>query len=194
MQQLLESFITLFVIMDPIGNLPFFASLTKGMPIREIKKNASRSVLVAGTILFLFLFLSIKIFRFFSININSFQIGGGIILLVIAVMYVLGMPNKFGKPHGGDLSVPIGTPLLAGPGAITITIILVKENGMIVTFIAVLLALLATWVILMNSTRLYRLLGEHWTNIISRVMGLVLAAIAVKFITEGILNIVAQVV
>ena len=193
MQQLLESFVTLFVIMDPIGNLPLFNSLTKGMPISEIKKNADRSVLVAGIILFLFLFFSIQIFRFFNININSFQIAGGIILLVIAIMYVLGTSNKFGKFHGNDLSVPIGTPLLAGPGVITITIILVKENGMLVTFVAALLTLLATWIILINSTRLYKLLGEHWTNIISRVMGLVLAAIAVEFIIKGILNIAAQV-
>src|SRR3989344_3891714 len=178
MQQLLESFITLFVIMDPIGNLPLFTGLTKGMPRSEIKKNANKSIIVAGAIIFLFMFFSIHIFRFFSININSFQIAGGIILLVIAVMYVLGTPNKFGKFHGNDLSVPIGTPLLAGPGVITITIILVKENGMIVTFAAALLTLLATWVILMNSTRLYRLLGDHWTNIISKVMGLILTAIA----------------
>jgi len=88
------------------------------------------------------------------------------------------------------LSIPIGTPLLTGPGVITTTIILVKENGTFVTVIAAFLALLATWIILLNSARLYKILGEHWSNIISRVMGIVLAAIAVNLITEGVLNII----
>lgn len=189
MEKLLEAFITLFVIMDPIGNLPLFTSLTKGMPIKEIKRNVNRSVFVAGTLLFIFLFFGIRIFDFFGINLNSFQIAGGIILLVIAIFYVLGISFKLIKSHESDLSVPIGTPLLTGPGVITTTVILVKEQGMVITVIAALLTLLSTWVIMLNSTRLYKILGEHWTNIISRVMGIILAAIAVEFITRGILSI-----
>ena len=191
MKDIIEAFIVLFVVMDPIGNLPLFMSLTKGMPIKEIKKNANKSVFVAGVLLFVFLFLGIKIFNFFGINLNSFQIAGGIILLAMGVMYAFGTSLKFVKSHGADLSVPVGTPLLTGPGVITTTIILVKESGTFVTVIAALLTLLATWLILLNSTRLYRILGQQWTNIISRVMGIVLAAIAVEFMAEGILNIVA---
>ena len=191
MQEVLEAFITLFVIMDPVGNLPIFISLTKGMPIKEIKRNANNSVFVAGVLLFVFLFLGIKIFDFFGINLNSFQIGGGIILLMMGIMYVFGTSLKFVKSHGSDLSVPIGTPLLTGPGVITTTIILVKENGTFVTVIAALLTLLATWLILINSVRLYKILGANWIDVISRIMGIILAAIAVEFITRGILNIVA---
>ena len=191
MKDIIEAFIVLFVVMDPIGNLPLFMSLTKGMPIKEIKKNANKSVFVAGVLLFVFLFLGIKIFNFFGINLNSFQIAGGIILLAMGILYAFGTSLKFVKSHGADLSVPVGTPLLTGPGVITTTIILVKESGTFVTVIAALLTLLATWLILLNSTRLYRILGQQWTNIISRVMGIVLAAIAVEFMAEGILNIVA---
>ena len=191
MQEIIEAFITLFVIMDPIGNLPIFISLTKGMPIKEIKKNANNSVFVAGVLLFVFLFLGIKIFDFFGINLNSFQIGGGIILLIMGIMYVFGTSLKFVKSHGSDLSVPIGTPLLTGPGVITTTIILVNESGTFVTVIAALLTLLATWLILINSVRLYKILGAHWIDVISRILGIILAAIAVEFITKGILNIVA---
>ena len=190
MSDLLQAVVTLFVIMDPVGNLPVFTSLTKGMPIKHIKENINRSVFVAGVLLFVFLLFGLKIFNFFSININSFQIAGGIVLLIIAIMYVLGMSHHLTKSSGNDLSIPIGTPLLTGPGVITTTIILVKENGVYITVIAALLTLLATWIILANSVRLYKILGEHWTNVISRVMGLILAAIAVEFITQGILNIV----
>ena len=194
MEGLLEAFIALFVIMDPIGNLPIFISLTKGMPIKEVKRNVDRSIFVAGVLLFVFLFLGLQIFDFFGIDINSFQIAGGIILLIIGILYVFGASLKYVKHHGNDLSVPVGTPLLTGPGVITTTIILVKENGTMVTVIAAFLTLLATWLILMNSSRLYKIFGEHWTNAISRIMGIVLAAIAIKFITEGVLNIVAPLI
>lgn len=190
MEGILEAFVTLFVIMDPVGNLPIFISLTKGMPISEVRRNVDRAVFVAAVLLYVFLFLGLRIFDLFGINLDSFQIAGGIILLIIGILYVFGTSLKYVKHHGTDLSVPIGTPLLTGPGVITTTIILVKENGTLVTVIAAFLALLATWLILMQATRLYKILGEHWTNIISRVMGIILAAIAVNLITEGVLNII----
>lgn len=191
MDGILEAFITLFVIMDPVGNLPIIMGLTKGMPIKEVKKNVDRAIFVAGVLLFVFLFLGIRIFNFFGINLNSFQIAGGIVLLIMGIMYVFGASFKFVRAHSNDLSVPIGTPLLTGPGVITTTIILVKENGTFETVIAAFFTLLATWLILINGSRLYKVLGEHWTNVISRVMGIVLAAIAVEFITRGIMNIIA---
>ncbi len=191
MEGLVEAFIALFVIMDPIGNLPIFINLTKGDPIKEVKKNIDRAIFVAGVLLFLFLFLGLQIFDLFGINLNSFQIAGGIILLIIGILYVFGMPLRFVKSHNADLSVPIGTPLLTGPGVITTTIILVKENGTLVTVIAAFLTLLATWLILVHSLKLYKILGEHWSNVISRSMGIVLAAIAVEFIAKGIVNIAA---
>jgi len=194
MENLLEAFITLFVIMDPIGNLPLFTSMTKGMPLLEIKKNVNHSVVVAGVLLFVFLFLGLRIFDFFSIDLNSFQIAGGIVLLILGVIYVLGISQQISKRKGNDLSVPLGTPLLTGPGVITTTIILVKENGTMTTVIAAVLTLAATWLILANGYRIYRILGEHWTNVISRVMGIILAAIAVEFITKGILSIIVPLI
>lgn len=192
MQDLLETFIALFVIMDPIGNLPFFISMTKGMPSKEIRRNADRSILTAGILLFLFLFLGIGIFSFFSIDLDSFQIAGGIILLIMGILYIFGMPIKIFKSHSNDLSVPVGTPLLTGPGVITTTVILVKEQGAFVTSIAAFLTLLAAYLILSNSSRIYKFLGEHWINVTSRIMGIILAAIAVEFIANGVFNIIAQ--
>ena len=190
MEGIIEAFIALFVVMDPVGSLPMIISLTKGMPTAEVRRSMDRAVSVAGILLFVFLFLGLNIFAFFRIDLDSFQIAGGIILLIIGILYVLGASLKYVKHHGNDLSVPIGTPLLTGPGVIMTTIILVREHGTLVTIIASFLTLIATYIILINSARLYRVLGEHWTNVISRVMGIILAAIAVRFITEGILNIV----
>jgi len=185
---LLEAFITLFVIMDPIGNIPLFVSMIKGMPQKDVRSNVNRSVFVAGVLLFVFLFFGIQIFELFSININSFQIAGGIILLILGIIHVLGTQHKFVKSDSSDLSVPIGTPLLTGPGVIATIIILVNEFGIFIAVAAAIMTLLATWLILANSSRLYKFLGAHWTNIISRVMGIIIAAIAVEFITKGILS------
>ena len=193
MEGIIEAFIALFVVMDPFGNLPLIINLTKGMPLKEVKANIDRSVFVAGVLLFVFLFMGLKIFDFFGIDIKSFQIAGGIILLIMGIMYVFGASFKYVKSNRADLSVPLGTPLLTGPGVITTTIILVKENGTLVTVIAAFMTLLATWLILINSSRLYKALGEHWTNVISRVMGLILAAVAVEFITKGVLEIFGRI-
>ncbi len=192
MERLLESFISLFVIMDPIGNIPIFMSLAKGMPLIEIRKNINKSILVAGIILFAFLFFGLEIFDLFSINLDSFQIAGGIVVLIIGLLTVFGLMGKFFKAYGSDLSVPVGTPLLTGPGVITITVILVKENGPYVIALAAILTLASTWIILRNASKLHKILGNHWTAIISRVMGIILAAIAVEFITKGVLNIFGQ--
>ena len=193
MEGVFGAFITLFVIMDPIGNLPLVMTITKGMPAKEIKKNLDRSIFVASVLLFAFLFLGLQIFDFFSINLESFQIGGGIILLIIGISYVFGISSHFVKKHGGDLIVPVGTPLLTGPGAIMTTLILVTEQGILVTVIAAFFALFASWIILINSLSIYKILGESWTNVISRVMGIILVSIAINFIIKGILNVVASV-
>jgi len=185
--ELLKSFITLFVIMDPFGNLPILISLMKGMKEKERTKNIYRAVLVASILLFIFLFFGVYIFKFFNISINSFIIAGGIILLIVGIQYVLGL--RFLKEKSIDIaSVPLGTPLLTGPGVITSTIILVNEYGMLITAIAAIATLAATLIILRFSSHIYRLIGEHWSNVLSRIMGLILAAIAVEFIRKGILG------
>lgn len=194
MEGVLEAFIALFVIMDPIGSLPIFIGLTKGMPLKEVKKSVDKSVFVAAVLLFAFLFLGRQIFDHFGINLDSFQIAGGIILLILGIFYTLGLVHKIGRMQGNDLSVPLGTPLLTGPGAITTVVILVKEIGTLVTVVASFLTLLATWLILTNASRIYQVLGDHWTNVISRVMGIILAAVAVKFITGGVMSIIASAV
>ena len=188
LDELLKSFITLFVIMDPFGNLPIFISLMRGMKESERIKNVYKAITVASVLLFIFLFFGVYIFKFFNISINSFIIAGGVILLIIGIQYVLGL--KFLREKSYDIAaVPLGTPLLTGPGVITSTIILVSEYGMLITAIAAVATLIATLIILRYSTFIHKLVGEHWSNVLSRVMGLILAAIAVEFIRKGILGV-----
>ncbi|MEK6983748.1 MAG: MarC family protein [Nanoarchaeota archaeon] len=190
---LIEAFTILFVIMNPIAAVPLFIELTRGMPRKVAAKHANKAITVAGAVLFVFLFLGLRIFDVFGINIDSFEIAGGIILLIIGVFYVFSAYDNYIKSHSSDLSVAIGTPLLTGPGVITTTIILTKEAGILTTVIAAFLTLLITWIILINSSKLYKILNKHWVNVASRVIGILLVAIAVEFIRKGILSIIANV-
>ncbi|MBW2984424.1 MarC family protein [Candidatus Woesearchaeota archaeon] len=189
--EILKAFITLFVIMDPFASMPIFLGLTKGLPKRKVAENATNAITVAAILLFLFLFFGLSILGFFRININSFTIAGGIILLIIGIQYVLGIKFKEEKVKEYDVaSVPIGTPLITGPGVITTTIILVNEFGYMITMIAAAASLLLAWLFLFFSARVYRFIGEHWARVLSRVMGLLLAAIAVEFIKQGLTGII----
>lgn len=192
-EEIIKSFVILFVILDPVGNLPIFISLTRGMKEKEISRNIHKAILVASAVLLIFLFLGIKIFEFFRITTESFLIAGGIILLIFSIFYVLGIDVVRGHHHnhkGTDVaSVPLGTPLITGPGTITTTIILVGEHGIWITLIAAIIALFCTWLILRYSGCLYKILGKSGSNIVSRIMGLILAAIAVQFIIKGVLGV-----
>ena len=191
-QEILKAFITLFVIINPIGNLTVFIGLSKKMDTNRRKKIVNQILVVASILLFLFLFFGIHIFKFFGIGLDSFQIGGGLILLIIAISYLLDIHTGIHK-HTDISAVPMGTPLLIGPGTITSTLILVGEYGILITFIAATAALLAVWLILRFSGQIYKLIGPHWAMVASRIMGLVLAAIAVEFIKTGIISVIRSV-
>ena len=188
--EILKAFITLFVIMDPFASMPIFLSLTKGLPRKNVAENATNAITVASILLFIFLFFGISILSFFGINMNSFVIAGGIILLLIGVQYVLGINFKKDVEDYDVASVPIGTPLITGPGVITITILLVSQYGYMVTMIAAIASLLLTWMFLFFSSKLYKFIGEHWAKVMSRIMGLLLAAIAIEFIKKGVVGII----
>ena len=184
----LKSFITLFVIMDPFGGIPVFISVTKGMSLKNRIKNADRAIIVASLLLFLFLFFGSNIFGIFNISISSFMIAGGIILMIIGILQVLGISlyDKYVKKDIDVASVPIGTPLLTGPGVITSTIIMVETYGIIIPFFAASATLLLSWYIYRHSELIYRFIGLHGAKILSKVMGILLTAIAVEFIKNGI--------
>ncbi|MBW2989933.1 MarC family protein [Candidatus Woesearchaeota archaeon] len=191
-QEVLKVFVTLFVIINPIGNLTVFIGLSKGMDSKKRIKIADEILLVASILLFIFLFLGQYIFTFFGIGLDSFEIGGGIVLFIISVMYLLDIHTGIHKYK--DISaVPMGTPLLIGPGAITSILILTSQFGIIPTSIGAILALLAVWLTFRFSGGIYGLIGAHWAIVASRIMGLILAAISIEFIKSGIIRAMASV-
>jgi len=187
---LIYSFAALFVILDPLLSVPIFTSMTEGQSSTEINRQALIAVVVAGFLLYLFLFFNFFIFGTLGITIASFQVAGGILLFLLGMQMALGIDIGRSKDHPRTAAgVVIGTPLLCGPGTITTVLLLSEQNGMFVTAGAIALTLGATFIILRFSSQIQRLLGECVTEILAKILGMLVAAIAVSIIADGILGI-----
>jgi len=187
---ILYAFATLFIILDPLLSVPIFSAMTRGQAPAEIHKQAFIAVAVAGSLMYLFLVFNQVIFNILGLSIPSFQIAGGVLLFLLGIQEALGIELGHSKGHAKSAAgVIIGTPLLCGPGAITTVMLLSKDYGFLIPFIAITLALIATWVILYYSELIQRILGEVVTDIMGKVLGMFLAAIAVNLITSGILTL-----
>lgn len=187
---LVKAFIILFVVMDSPGNIPIFMALTKGMSTTERKKELNYAVVVATILLLLFAFLGKIILYVLGITTDSFMIAGGILLLLFAFDLLRG-EHKYalsGESRAGVGAVPLGTPLLAGPGAITAVMVIIQSSGVFVVLFAIFCAIIATRLILGQSERLYELMGEVGSEVLSRVIGIIVAAIAIQFIGTGIIG------
>ncbi len=187
---LIYSFAALFVILDPLLSVPIFTSMIEGQSSAEINRQALIAVVVAGFLMYLFLFFNFIIFETLGITIASFQVAGGILLFLLGMQMTLGIDIGRSKDHPRTAAgVVIGTPLLCGPGTITTVLLLSEQNGIFVTALAIALTLAATFIILRFSYQIQRLLGECVTEILAKVLGMLVAAIAVSIIATGILGI-----
>ena len=189
LSSIIYAFAALFVILDPILSVPIFASMTKGQSSKEIHKQAFIAVAVAGILMYIFLIFNTAIFSILGLTLSTFQIAGGILLFFLGMEMALGIDlckSKDSTPTAAG--VVIGTPILCGPGAITTVMLLSKDYGILVPFVAVTLCLAATWVILYYSAAIQNILGTVITDIMGRVLGMLVAAIAVKIIFSGIIG------
>jgi multiple antibiotic resistance protein len=185
---LFKAVITLFIIIDPLGNIPIFIGLTRGLA-REDRRRAFRNAVLTGFVILLcFALIGQYMFMFFGISLHSFMIAGGILLLIISIRIIVRgewtenstTPERIGV-------VPIGFPLLVGPGAITTTILTLQAHGAIVTVTAVLVVFAAVHIILRLIDSIYKFLGSSGSLVISGLMALLTAAIGIQYILEGIL-------
>jgi len=187
---LVKVFIMLFVIMDPPGNIPIFMALTKGMREEERKKELNYAVVVATILLLLFAFLGKIILYVLGITTDSFMIAGGILLLFFSFDLLRG-EHKYAVSVGsgaGVGAVPLGTPLLAGPGAITAVMVIIQKEGVFVVLFTIFAAIIATRFLLGQSERIFSIFGKVGSEVLSRVMGILVAAIAIQFIGTGIMG------
>lgn len=184
----LYAFATLFIILDPLLSVPIFSVMTKDQTAVEIHKQALIAVAVAGALMYLVLVFNTTIFALLGLDLPSVQIAGGIILLLLGVQMSLGIELGHQKEQTKTAAgVVIGTPLLCGPGTMTTVMILSKDYGIIIPFIAITLVLIATWLILYFSDTIQRILGDVITDIMGKILGMLVAAIAVKILATGVL-------
>jgi multiple antibiotic resistance protein len=184
---LAQAVIALFIVVDPFGNIPIFMGLTEKMPKEKERKTYNTAVLVGVVLLLIFAFTGQEIFTLFGISLSSFEIAGGILLLIIAIrILVSGSMHETVESPESVGAVPIAMPLLVGPGAITTTILNLQTFGTVVAVLAVIVVLVLAWVILRFIHPVYRVLGKTGAIVIARVMALLIAAIAVQYIVDGI--------
>lgn len=178
--------VALFIIVDPLGNVPVFMSLTHGMTHMQRKRTLRTATIVAFALLLVFALVGQRVLEIFGISLYSFMIAGGILLLFLAMkMLVAGKWEEAVSPEDVG-AVPIAFPLLVGPGAITSAMMTLQSSGLMVTLISVIIVFGITWFILNFIERIHSLLGKTGSAVVSRVMAVFLAAIAVGFIINGV--------
>lgn len=181
-------FAALFIILDPLLSVPIFSAMTQGQTSAEIHKQAFIAVAVAGGLMYIVLIFNTAIFTILGLKLPAFQIAGGIILLLLGIQEALGIElGKHKKNAASAAGVVIGTPLLCGPGTMTTVMLLSKDYGMLIPFIAITLVLIATWLILYFADTIQRVLGDVITDIMGKVLGMLLAAMAVQIMASGII-------
>lgn len=188
------AFVTVLVIMDPIGNIPIFLALTKGQSVALRRRAAAQSSVVAGVVILAFALGGDQVLHLLGISLESLQVAGGLLLLVIALELL--HPSGEGGTStlaSGDTNialVPLGTPLLAGPGAIAATMLYSRQaedlGGMLSVVGALLVVLVVIYLSMRYASVVARLLRANGIELLSRVMGLLVAAIAVQLIAEAV--------
>ncbi len=197
------AFFTLFVVIDPIGLSPMFLALTKGMAPAQRRAVAWRAVLIAGAILTLFALFGEAVLGFMGISMAAFRIAGGVLLFLTALdmLFERRTKRRQGQAHpehaDDDPSVfPLATPLIAGPGAIATMILLTGNAGddwlvigaMLAVMVAVLTSVLLAFFV---GASVEKLLGDTGINVVTRLLGMLLAALSVQFVLDGLREVAA---
>ena len=192
--------VSLLVVINPLGNIPIYLSMTSSEKPQEMKRISFIICVTIALVLVTAVLFGEGILQFFGISIDAFRVGAGILILLIAISMLHGRMSK--SKHTDEEAeeaekkdsiavVPLGIPIMAGPGAISTAIVYSNLYGglvhKVVLAIMVLVIALLTWVLLQASTKVGEVLGKTGINIASRIMGLILAAIAVEFMVEGLM-------
>jgi len=183
----LHAFVPLFVAVDVVGVAPVYLALTRGLGALARRRVLGASLLVAAAVSVSFALLGKAVFVFLGITVADFQIAGGLILLALAGLDLLGAPEPRGVAEGTDVGiVPIGVPLIAGPAVITTAIVAVDLYGATVTVLALLANFAVCWLVLAYVTALSSVLGRTGARALSKIISLLLAAIGVHLVRQGI--------
>ena len=191
-----QAFVTVLVIMDPLGNIPVFLTLTRDATQERRRSAALQSVTVAAGVILAFALFGRQLLELVGISIQALQVAGGLLLVGVALELLRDSHGNSETRTGNIAFVPLGTPLLAGPGAIAATMLYMRRaegvGGTLSVVVALLGALAVVYVVMRYAGAIGRLLKHNGIELMSRVMGLLLAAIAVQLVANGIAHWVAN--
>lgn len=195
------SFLTLILIVDPIGNIPVFLSLLEDFEPKDRSWMIKKAIIIATVVLYGFIFIGKPLFDFIGVEMYSFKIAGGILLFIISIEMLFGRKSRTARtPEEAEeakskediIVTPMAVPLLTGPGVITAGIVLlnaaVDSVEKLILFADILFVFLVVYLILVKANRVFDLLGQTGTKVVVRIMGLLLAAIAVQFVISGVIE------
>ena len=183
-KEVLTAFMVLFAVIDIVGNIPIIIDLRK----KSAHIQSEKASVIAGVIMIIFLFLGDSILKLIGIDVHSFAVAGAFILFFIALEMILGI-TLYKQEEGTSLNAsvfPIAFPLIAGPGSLTTLLSLKSEFHTENIIIAVIVNVFVIYLVLKTSSRIERFIGQNGINIIRKVFGVVLLAIAVKLFTSNI--------
>ncbi|MGH3363474.1 MAG: MarC family protein [Nocardioidaceae bacterium] len=190
---LVEVFVTLFVIMDPVGTIPIFLALTGGRSVASMRRAAWQAVAVSFGVIVAFAFFGQQILAYLNISLPALQMAGGLLLLLIALELLTGKEESFSAGANANVNValvPLGTPMMAGPGAIVATMVFSDRVDGLNTFagvaMGVVLVHVALWLSMRFSVPILRVIRESGVLLVSRIAGLLLSAIAVQLMADAI--------
>ena len=193
---LAEVFITLFVIMDPPGTVPIFLALTSGQAPSTRRRAAWQAVSVSFMVIVLFAIFGRQLLAYLNISLPALQGAGGLLLLLVALQLLTGQESETAPAQDVNVAmVPLGTPLLAGPGAIVATMVFAEQVDGPATLVAVAGGVVGVHVVLWISMRwsvlILRVLGDTGVTLITRISGLLLSAIAVQLVADSVRAFIA---
>jgi|TARA_B110000914_G_C15329164_1_gene383927 multiple antibiotic resistance protein len=197
----IKTFFLYFIVIDPLGNTPIFLSLTQNMEANQKIKIALSATIIAAIILLFFALLGSSLLTYLNISYPAFTIGGGIILLLIAIEMLF---DKRNQRKEGDIDInsenvsvfPLATPIIAGPAAITSVIVSVSDIGINFTkqtsgILALVTVLFLTFVIFFIASKFSGLINKKVIGVISRVVAIILVGLSVQYILDGIKTFLA---
>ena len=185
-RNVLLSFIPIFVAVDATGVLPMFISLTKDLEQKERTKVILQSMITATALAIGFVLIGKEVFKVLGIAMGDFMIAGGAILFSLAILDMIS-PGKQRRSPASELgAVPIGTPLIAGPAVLTVSMLISSEYGLFPTLISIIANILIAGAVFRLSDILIKVLGEAGSKALSKITSLLLAAIAVMLIRKGL--------
>jgi len=190
----IHSFIPIFVAMDITGLIPIYTGMTGMLPTQIRRQIAVQATVTAFIIAIAFLFIGKGVFSVLGITVADFQIAGGALLFIIAVVDLVVGEEPGVKPSSPEIGVvPLGTPLIVGPAVLTVLIMMVDLYGFVPTMVSLLVNIGLLAIVLFNADRILKFMGERGAKGTAKVISLFLAAIGVMMVRRGIISIILQV-